>query len=115
MFNSDDRIHAHSDDAPIRVYLEILQAFGPRLTRPKKDHVNILLPGERTAARCLTKSHRQIVVLLKELSQETYKCLQDPDDVNSTSIDVRNSRKCRATEQFSGFPRRQRDRSHGPL
>jgi hypothetical protein len=91
MFTGGDPIHAGTDDTPKSVYLSILQVFGPRLMRPKENPVNIILPGHRTGGRSPRKSRRQIVVVLKGLSQETYKCIQDLEDTNSTLMQVENS------------------------
>ena len=72
---------------PKTVYLSIAQGFGPR--QAKEPYVNIRPRGKPTVVtRTGVRAFRQIVVTLKELGPNTYKCLQDPEDANQDMMDV---------------------------
>jgi hypothetical protein len=83
-FAGNDVTRASVGGTPNTVYLSIVQDFGPR--QAKEPYVNIRPRGIDKNLRHGSNIrppliYRQIVVILKELGPNTYKCLQGPDFV----------------------------------
>ena len=87
-FAGNDVTRASDTGTPSTVYLSIVQDFGPR--QAKEPYVNIRPRGiDKNLQQSIQPSliYRQIVVILKELGPNTYRCLQGPDFV-PTQMDI---------------------------
>ena len=84
MFGGENVEVAWNDGTPTSVFLSIVQGFGPR--RQTEPYVDIVDRGT-TKAR-LPRTYRQLVLVLKELGPNTYKCLQTPDSADYDMMDV---------------------------
>jgi hypothetical protein len=85
-FAGNDVTRASVGGTPNTVYLSIVQDFGPR--QAKEPYVNIRPRGIDKNLRDDSNIrppliYRQIVVILKELGPNTYKCLQGPDFIQT--------------------------------
>jgi len=81
-FADNDVTRASFSGTPNTVYLSIVQDFGPR--QAKEPYVNLRPRGIDKNLREGSDIrppliYRQIVLILKELGPNTYKCLQNPD------------------------------------
>ena len=82
LFADNDVTRASFSGTPNTVYLSIVQDFGPR--QAKEPYVNLRPRGIDKNLREGSDIrppliYRQIVLILKELGPNTYKCLQSPD------------------------------------